>query len=141
MSDCVLFLSSDHRNSQGAKGALAPLKFLENIVILCFERRFSKQNSVIRLKSNISPPPISGLAMPLWKSAQYLPPNPAALTETHQEVLTHRYPQALKILYFTKGKLLSVLTTRRLNSSIKSPMILLYSSFDSTSLCSESEGV
>jgi len=27
-----------------------PPKFLENIVILCFERRFSKQNSVIRLK-------------------------------------------------------------------------------------------
>jgi len=26
---------------------------LENIVILCFERHFSKQNSVIRLKSNI----------------------------------------------------------------------------------------
>jgi len=32
------------------------LKFLENIVILSFERRFSKQNSVIRLKSNILPP-------------------------------------------------------------------------------------
>jgi len=29
------------------KGAMAPPKFLENIVILCFERRFSKQNSVI----------------------------------------------------------------------------------------------
>jgi len=28
-------------------------KFLENIVILCFERRFSKQNSVIRLNLNI----------------------------------------------------------------------------------------
>jgi len=28
-------------------------KFLENIVILCFERRFSKQNSVFRLKLNI----------------------------------------------------------------------------------------
>jgi len=36
----------------GAKGAMPP-KFLENIVILCFERRFSKQNSVIRLKLNI----------------------------------------------------------------------------------------
>jgi len=31
-------------------------KFLENIVILCFERRFSKQNSVIRLKSNFLSP-------------------------------------------------------------------------------------
>jgi len=29
------------------------LKFLENIVILCFERRFSKQNSVIHLNLNI----------------------------------------------------------------------------------------
>ena len=33
-----------------------PPQFLENIVILCFERRVSKQNSVIRLKSNILPP-------------------------------------------------------------------------------------
>jgi len=32
--------------------------FLENIDILCFERRFSKQNSVIRLKSNILDPQI-----------------------------------------------------------------------------------
>jgi len=30
---------------------------LEHIVILCFERRFSKQNSVIRQKSNILAPP------------------------------------------------------------------------------------
>ena len=30
-----------------------PPKFLEHIVILCFERRYPKQNSVIRLKSNI----------------------------------------------------------------------------------------
>jgi len=35
-----------------AKGAMPPPKFVENIVILCFERRFSKQNSVIRLKLN-----------------------------------------------------------------------------------------
>jgi len=41
---------------------------LENIVILCFERRFSKQNSVIRLKSNILAPPIFGLATPLQNS-------------------------------------------------------------------------
>jgi len=33
-----------------------PPKFLENIVILCFERRFSKQNSVIRLKQCFSTP-------------------------------------------------------------------------------------
>jgi len=42
-----------HRLSQGDKGAMALPKFLENIIILCFERRFSKQNSVIRLQSNI----------------------------------------------------------------------------------------
>jgi len=30
-----------------------PPTFLEHIVILCFEERFSSQNSVIRLKSNI----------------------------------------------------------------------------------------
>jgi len=30
--------------------------FLENIVILCFERHLFKQNSVIRLKSNILAP-------------------------------------------------------------------------------------
>ena len=35
------------------KGAKPSPKFVENIVILCFERRFSKQNSVIRLKLNI----------------------------------------------------------------------------------------
>jgi len=59
-----------HRRSQGCKGAIPP-KFLENVVILCFESRFSKQNSVILLKSNILPPPIffppqiSGLATQL----------------------------------------------------------------------------
>jgi len=43
--------------ARGAKGAMALPKFLENIVILCFERRFSKQNSVIRLKQSILAPP------------------------------------------------------------------------------------
>jgi len=36
---------------------MVPPKVLENIVILCFESRFSKQNSVIRLKSHILAPP------------------------------------------------------------------------------------
>jgi len=46
-------VQQNHRRSQvGSKGPCPP-KFLEKIVILCFERRFSKQNSVIRLKSNI----------------------------------------------------------------------------------------
>jgi len=39
--------------ARGAKEAMIPQKFLKNIVILWFQRRFSKQNSVIRLKSNI----------------------------------------------------------------------------------------
>jgi len=32
---------------------MPPPTFVENIVILCFDRRFYKQNSVIRLKLNI----------------------------------------------------------------------------------------
>jgi len=44
---------------------MPPSKFLQNIFILPFERRVSKQNSVIRLKSNILPLQISGLATPL----------------------------------------------------------------------------
>ena len=50
--------------ARGGKGAIPP-KFLESIVILCFGRRFSKQNSVIRLKSNILAPQIFELATPL----------------------------------------------------------------------------
>jgi len=45
--------SHTHRRSQGCQRGHASPKFLENIVIVCFERRFSKQNSVIRLNSNI----------------------------------------------------------------------------------------
>ena len=37
-----------------ARGACSP-HFSGHIVILCFERRYPKQNSVIRLKSNIPP--------------------------------------------------------------------------------------
>jgi len=54
---------------------MAHPKFLEHIVVLGFERRFSKQNSVIRLKSNILhlpnfvSPRISGLATPLIATA------------------------------------------------------------------------
>jgi len=46
----------EHKRSQGGRNGSCSPKFLENIVILSFERRFSKQNSVIRLKSNIVPP-------------------------------------------------------------------------------------
>ena len=42
--------------AMGVKGAMPP-KCLERMVILSFERHFSKQNSVIRLKSNILSPP------------------------------------------------------------------------------------
>jgi len=48
-----------------ARGDIPP-KFLENIVILCFERRFSKQNSVIRLKSNIVSPPMFWPPTKFW---------------------------------------------------------------------------
>ena len=43
--------------AKGGKRRHGHPKFLENIVILYVERRFSKQNGVIRLKSNILPPP------------------------------------------------------------------------------------
>jgi len=43
--------------ARGGQRGHGPPKFLENIVILCFERRFSKQNSVIHLESNILDPP------------------------------------------------------------------------------------
>ena len=49
--------SGDICVARGAKGAMAPITFLENIVFLCFEKRYSKQSSVIRLKSNILVPP------------------------------------------------------------------------------------
>jgi len=48
MTECANELVS----SQGGQRGHALLKFLENTVILCFERRFFKQNSVIRLKSD-----------------------------------------------------------------------------------------
>jgi len=40
----------------GGKGAMPP-KWLEFIVIFCFERRYPKQNSAFCLKSNILVPP------------------------------------------------------------------------------------
>jgi len=45
-----------HRRSQGVLWRDDPPKFLKYIVILCFERRYPKQNSFIRLKSNILAP-------------------------------------------------------------------------------------
>jgi len=54
-----------HRRSRGGKGAMPSKKILENTVILCFERRFSKQDIVIRLISNILAPKRFGQATPL----------------------------------------------------------------------------
>jgi len=47
---------------------MPPPKFFEIIVILCFEKRFSRQNSVIHLKSNILAPQNFGLATTLFES-------------------------------------------------------------------------
>jgi len=69
---CTFYSACQPRRSQGGgQRGHGPPKFLGNIVILCFGRRFSKQNSVIRLKSNILAPPnsplqIFGLATPLF---------------------------------------------------------------------------
>ena len=49
LNTIALYIAREGQRGHG------PPKFLENVVILCFER-FSKQNSVIRLKSNILPP-------------------------------------------------------------------------------------
>ena len=45
-----------HRRSQGGPRGPCPPKFLKHRVILCFERRYSKQNSVICLKSSLLTP-------------------------------------------------------------------------------------
>jgi len=39
--------------ARGGQGAMPPVQFLEYLVISCFERRYPKQNTVDRLKSNI----------------------------------------------------------------------------------------
>jgi len=63
----------------GAKESWPP-KFLEKIVILCFERRFFKQSSVIRQKWNILSPQM------FWH-----PPNfwTGYATGTHADILKH----------------------------------------------------
>jgi len=43
-----------------------PPQFLEHIVILCFERQYTKQNSVIRLKSNILVPKFFWVIPKFW---------------------------------------------------------------------------
>jgi len=48
----VFWLNSGHRPSQGASRPLSP-EFVECLVILCFERRYPKQNTAARLKSKV----------------------------------------------------------------------------------------
>jgi len=61
-----------HRRSQGGPKGPCPPKFLENIVILWVERRFSKQNNAIRRKSNILPPQILGWLRHWFALMKYL---------------------------------------------------------------------
>jgi len=42
--------------ARGSRGAWPPKKILEHIIILWLEMRYPKQNSIIRLKSNILAP-------------------------------------------------------------------------------------
>jgi len=46
--------------ARGPKGAMALAKFLEYRVILCFERRYPKQNTVVNLKSKVFAPKVFG---------------------------------------------------------------------------------
>jgi len=63
-----------HSRSQGAHGAILP-KFLEYLLILCFERRCPKQNTADRPKSKVlAPPKIFGLATTLFTSLIFLLP-------------------------------------------------------------------
>ena len=64
-------------------------KCLENIVILCFERRFSKQNSVTRLKSSI-------LASNFW--AGY-----ATVTVCHHKIELQHFQWMEKIIWSKIG--------------------------------------
>jgi len=52
----TLFLQRVIGVARGGQRGHAPPKLLENMVILCFEKCFSKQNRVIRQKSNILAP-------------------------------------------------------------------------------------
>ena len=64
-----LTLTTQHRRSQGVQGGQESPKFLAYAFILCFETLYPKQNSAIRLKSNILPPQqILGLATPLQRN-------------------------------------------------------------------------
>jgi len=48
-----LLATQSRRGSQGAREVIHTPQFLAYLVILCFERRYSKHNTVVRLKSNI----------------------------------------------------------------------------------------
>jgi len=47
---------TQHRRYQGGQGRMVSHKVLGYLVILCFERQYSKRNTVARLKSNVLTP-------------------------------------------------------------------------------------
>jgi len=61
-----------------------PPQFLKNTVILCLEKRFSKQNSVIRRKSNILDPKIFSPPPNFWSGYATVNPHCAC---NHTRVL------------------------------------------------------
>ena len=86
---------------------MAHPKFLENIVILCFEKRFSKRNSVIRLKSNIlAPQKFLGLlrhCISIWMSEEgqefaNFSKNAAFLFRVMKTKFHHFWPPVEKLL-------------------------------------------
>ena len=77
--------------ARGGKKGHGPQNFLENIVILCFDRRFSKQNSVIRPKSNLLAPPNFSLPKFLGWLRPCLHVNNRRPAKTRLPVLTSLY--------------------------------------------------
>ena len=100
-----LFWHQHQRRSQGRPGGHGLPKFLAYVVILFFERRYPKQNSAIRLKSNIlattnffAPQKILG-----WlRHCLALDPAPEWFgpleTENHCIICTTRFPHKLGLL-------------------------------------------
>jgi len=88
-----------------------PLKFLENIVILCFERRFSKQNSVIRLKSSILARPNFLAPINFWAGYPTGRPH-AALLETQTPRTTRQSSRCMITLFSLPNKLPGIISCR-----------------------------
>ena len=62
---CGLLCYVQDENSTGRHLLICPHTFLAYLVVLCFERRCPKQNTVARWKSKYLPPKHFGLATPL----------------------------------------------------------------------------